>query len=65
MAEHLMVDDDEARKRWRRKFEAHVEAVMRARGQSGRLCLVDTELTAAMVQAYHEGPEGAGKRLLQ
>ena len=63
MARQMMVDDVVARERWRRRFEAHVEAVMRERGVSGRLSLVDTELTAAMVQAYHEGPEGASKRL--
>lgn len=59
----MMIDDEQARVTWQRKFEEHVTAILREQGHSGRLRLVDTPMTAAMVQAYHEGVERLHKRL--
>lgn len=58
----MMVDDEQARAAWRAKFEEHVTMILRAQGHRGQLRLVDTAMTWAMVQAYHEGVEGMHKR---
>ena len=61
----LMVDDDEAAKRWIAAFEEHVTAValeMGVRRPSWRLSLPDTPTIRAMAQAYHEGIEGLRTR---
>lgn len=62
MAESMMIDDEEARTAWRKRFEEHVTAIMEQMGYVGRFELADTPVTAAMVQAYHEGVERLRKR---
>jgi len=60
-----MVDDSDARRRWRERLAAHVTAIMADRGMKAAqpdLERVDTPFTAALVQAYHEGIEGLRKR---